>query len=97
MAVESTPWILTAAGIVVANDAIFAPVIAGQKPFSHVNWRVVPATALAALTLAGLEKLSPALGKGLGILAVLTVLIVPLGNAPSPIDNAYTFMTKIKL
>lgn len=85
---ESTGYILAAAGIAAANEAIFAPVAMGKPLWEGFNWRIVPATALAALTLAGLEKLSPPLGKGLAVLALLTVLIVPVGNAPSPVENA---------
>ena len=85
---ESTGYILAAAGVAVANDVIFAPVAAGQKPLENLNWRIIPATAIAALTLAGLEKISPVLGKGLAVLALLTVLVIPVGNAPSPVENA---------
>lgn len=83
----STGYILAAAGIAAANEAIFAPVATGRPLWNDFNWRIVPATAVAALTLAGLEKLSEPLGKGLAILALLTVLMVPVGNAPSPIEN----------
>ena len=85
---ESTGFILAAAGIAAANEAIFAPAVAHKPLWVDFNWRIIPATALAALTLAGLEKLSPPLGKGLAMLALLTVLIVPVGNAPSPVENA---------
>jgi hypothetical protein len=85
---ESTGYILAAAGIAAANEAIFAPAAAGQPLFVNFNWRIVPATAVAALTLAGLEQLSVPLGKGLAMLALLTVLMVPVGRAPSPIENA---------
>lgn len=85
---ESTGYILAAAGIVAANEAIFAPAVTGRPLWKDFNWRIVPATAIAAVTLAGLEKISEPLGKGLAILALLTVLIVPIGNAPSPVENA---------
>jgi hypothetical protein len=85
---ESTGYILAAAGIAAANEAIFAPAATGQPLWTNFNWRIVPATAIAALTLAGLEQLSEPLGKGLAMLALLTVLMLPVGNAPSPIENA---------
>lgn len=85
---QSTGYILAAAGIVAANEAIFAPVATGRPLWVDFNWRIIPATAIAALTLAGMEQISPPLGKGLAMLALLSVLIVPVGNAPSPIDNA---------
>ena len=84
---ESTGLILAAAGIAAANEAIFAPAATGQPLWDNFNWRIVPATAVAALALAGLEQLSMPLGKGLAMLALLTVLMIPVGNAPSPIEN----------
>ncbi len=85
---ESTGLILAAAGIAAANEAIFAPAANGQPLWVNFNWRIVPATAVAALTLAGLEQLSPILGKGLAALALIAVVLVPVGNAKSPVENA---------
>lgn len=84
----STGYILAAAGIAAANEAIFAPVATGRPLWVDFNWRLIPATAIAALALAGMEQISPPLGKGLAMLALLSVVLVPMGNAPSPIDNA---------
>jgi len=83
----STGFILAAAGIAAANEAIFAPAATGRPLWKDFNWRIVPATAIATLALAGLESLSEPLGKGLAVLALLTVLMIPVGNAPSPIEN----------
>lgn len=83
----STGYILAAAGIAAANEAIFAPTVAHKPLWVDFNWRIIPATAIAGLCLAGLEKISEPLGKGLAMLALLTVLMVPVGKAPSPIDN----------
>lgn len=85
---QSTGYILAAAGIAAANEAIFAPASQNKPLFVDFNWRIIPATAIAAITLAGLEKLSEPLGKGLAILALMTVLIAPVGNAKSPVENA---------
>jgi hypothetical protein len=86
---NSTGLVLAAGGIVVANELIFAPMEAGKTPnLSTFNWRIVPATAVLALTLGGLEKLSKPLGVGLAALTLLAILIVPVGKAPTPIDNA---------
>lgn len=85
--------VLAAGGIAAANEAIFVP-IAQHKDFttsikSDTNlWRLVPATAILALTLTGLEKVSEPLGKGLAALVLLAVLILPVGNAPTPLENA---------
>lgn len=89
---ESTGLILAAAGIVVANEVVFVPTIEHTDMWSAFNWRIIPATAVAALALAGIEKASPPLGKGLALLALLTVILTPIGNAPSPVENAVTFL-----
>lgn len=81
----STGPVLLAGGITAANELIFAPVEGRKVSF---NWRLIPATGLLALTLDGLEKISPGFAAGLAWLMVATVLIVPLGNAPTPLQNA---------
>jgi hypothetical protein len=81
----STGFVLAAGGIAMANDAVFAPLADNQK--ININWRIIPATAVLAIAIAGLEKIAPAFGKGLGALVLLSVLIIPYGNAPSPISN----------
>ena len=84
--------VLAAGGIAAANEAIFVP-MAQHKDFAtsiknDTNlWRLVPATAILALTLTGLEKVSEPLGKGLAGLILLAVLILPVGNAPTPLEN----------
>jgi hypothetical protein len=87
---SSTGIVLAAGGIVLANDLIFTPLETHQTPLhpGATNWRVIPATAILALTLGGLEKISKPLGVGLASLVLLAVLIVPVGHAPTPIDNA---------
>lgn len=81
----STGPVLIAGGITAANELIFAPVDGRKVSF---NWRLIPATGLLALALAGLEKISPGFATGIGWLLVATVLIVPFGNAPTPLQNA---------
>lgn len=83
---QSTGTVLAAGAIAAANEAIFAPA-AGTAPFSQFNWRLVPATAVLALMLGGLEKLSPQFAKGLAGLALLSVLVIQVGNSPSPLQN----------
>lgn len=93
--------VLAAGGIAAANEAIFVP-IAEHKNFttaikSDTNlWRIVPATAILALVLTGLEKVSEPLGKGLAGLVLLAVLIVPVGNAPTPLENVGSMFMKVK-
>lgn len=92
--------VLAAGGIAAANEAIFAPISQGKDFVTSIKsdtnlWRIVPATAILALTLTGLEKLSEPLGKGLAGLILLSVLIMKVGNSPSPIENA-TKMVNLK-
>lgn len=85
---ESTGYILAAAGIAAANEAIFVPAVAGKPLWQNFNWRIIPAAGIAALTLAGIEQVSKPLGVGLAMLALFSAVLIPVGNAPSPIDNA---------
>jgi len=85
--------VLAAGGIAAANEAIFVPISSGKDFATSIKtdsnlWRLVPATAILALTLTGLEKISEPLGKGLAGLVLLAVLILPVGNAPTPLENA---------
>lgn len=86
----STGYILAAAGVTLANEAIFAPMAEGHNgdAFKTVNWRIIPATAVAALVFAGLEQISQPFAKGLAALVLVVAVVVPFGNAPSPIENA---------
>lgn len=94
---KSTGLALAAGAIAAANEVVFAPVqnLPGQSGPANIaanaaasfNWRLIPATGVLVATLAGLEKLSPQFAVGLGALAVMAVLIIPIGKAPTPIDN----------
>lgn len=85
---DSTGLVLTAGAITLLNEAFFAPMASGKAAsWTAVNWRIIPATAVAALALAGLDQLSPALGKGLAATALITVLFARFGNAPAPLEN----------
>lgn len=98
---QSTGLVLAAGGIAAVNEVVFAP-LADKKhnplgardnpldqgnPLDAFNWRIIPATAVLALTLGALETLSPQFAKILAGLAVFTVLVTPVGNAAAPIDN----------
>jgi hypothetical protein len=94
--------VLVAGGIAAANEAIFVPMSQGKNFATTISsdtnlWRIVPATAILALTLTGLEKISAPLGKGLAGLTILAVLIVPIGKAPAPTTSAASAMKKIGL
>lgn len=86
---KSTGLALAAGGIALTNELVFAPIASGKGPaWNDVNWRIIPATAILAVTLMGLEKIAPQFAVGLAGLAVVSVLVVPYGKAPSPLENA---------
>ena len=82
----STGPVLAAGAITFANEGLLAP--AAGEGAAQWNWRVIPATAGLALALAGLEHLAPGFAVGLAWLALVTVLLVPFGNAPTPLATA---------
>ena len=85
---KSTGIVLAAGGLALANEMLFAPIAGGGAPsFSSINWRILPATGILALTLAGLEKVASNFAVGLAGLVFLAVLIIPVGKARSPIEN----------
>jgi hypothetical protein len=84
---ESTGVALAVGGITAANEALFAPLAGHGTPWEDFNWRIVPATAIFALALYGIEQISPVFAKGLGYIALITVLLARFGNAPSPVEN----------
>lgn len=87
MALSSTGYVLAAGGLVIANEAIFAPLVEHKPTWKNLNWRIVPATAVMALLVGGAEKLNAPFGKTLGMLVLLSVLVIPYGNAPTPLEN----------
>jgi hypothetical protein len=82
---------ITVGTVTAANELFFAPVT-GNGTLNDFNWRIIPATAVFALLLNGLEKFSPILANGIGYTALITALIVPFGNAKSPIQNLNSFL-----
>lgn len=83
----STGIVLAAGGITAANEALFAPLAGQGTPWHNFNWRVVPATGILALLLAGTDQVSPVLGRGLAAIALVTVIFTRFGNAPAPAEN----------
>jgi hypothetical protein len=80
--------VIIVGGITIANEALFAPLASGKPPWKNTNiWRIVPATLGLAVGLSGLEKVMPQFAIGLAWLSLATVLIVPFGGAPTPLDN----------
>jgi hypothetical protein len=100
---RTTGLILAAGSIAAANELVFAPLASGHaaKTVSGVdltsfNWRLIPATGILALTLAGLESLAPDFAVGLAGLVVLAVLVIKVGNAPTPLENIATVVSGTK-
>jgi hypothetical protein len=83
---RSTGIVITVGAITAANEVIFAPLL-GEHGVQF-NWRIIPATAGLALALAGLERVAPGFAVGLAYLSLVAVLVVPFGNAPTPLENA---------
>lgn len=82
---RSTGPALAIVGITAVNETLFAP-LAGTKV--NINWRLIPAGAGLVIGLAALERLAPDFAVGLAWLGVIAVLVVPIGNAPTPLANA---------
>lgn len=88
MAASAAGIFLAAGAITLVNEAVFAPVASGGKITADFNWRIIPATLLGALAFGGLAKLSPGLAVGLASLVLMSVLLLPMGKAGSPLTNA---------
>lgn len=68
----STGIVLTATGIVVANEWIVA---------DDINWRAATAGLVLSLFLGGAEKVSQPLAVGLASIMLVTVLVTPVAKA----------------
>jgi hypothetical protein len=80
--------ILVAGGITLANEALNVPYSKGTTdPLKGINWRVVPATAIAALIFSGIGKLNEPIANALAGLVLASALFVRLGNAPAPAEH----------
>ena len=84
---KSTGYVLAAGGLALANEAIFVPLETGKTPLQTINWRIIPATAILALVLAGVESMNEGFGAGLGLLVLLSALVIPVGSGGSPLEN----------
>lgn len=78
---------MAAGGLALANEAIFVPLETGTTPLQNINWRIIPATAILALMLAGVESMNEGFGAGLGMLVLLSALVIPVGKGASPLEN----------
>jgi hypothetical protein len=56
--------------------------------FNHdEDFKILLATGVAALMLAGLEKISPPLAVGIGYIALVTITFTRVNGKPSPAEN----------
>lgn len=85
---RSTGIVLATGAISLANEALFAPLAGGGSIRTDFNWRIVPATLIAAALLGALELASVRLAMGLAYIGLVTVLLARVGNAPAPVENA---------
>lgn len=79
---------IAAGAVAAANEALFVPALTHQPVSKTFNWRIIPATAGLALALGGLEKLAPQFARGLAWLTLAGIFVFPVGNAPTPLENA---------
>lgn len=68
------------------------PIVAAEAGVAGlaINWRIIPATLVLALLLGGLEEIAPTFAVGLAGMTLVAVLIVQVGNAPTPLENVAT-------
>lgn len=92
MAADITSVVLAAGALTAANEALFAPLTGHGTPWSNLNWKLLPATAGLALALNGLGALAPGFAKGLAWLTLVGALVLPVGNAPTPIQNVNSLL-----
>jgi hypothetical protein len=84
---RSTGPILAVGAITIANQSLLAK---EQQP---IDWRIVPATAIAAMGLALLERLSEGLAVGIAYVALVSVLFAKLDKkAGAPAENLLRIM-----
>jgi hypothetical protein len=93
---ESTGIVVAVGGITAANELLFAPLANGTAPWKDFNWRILPATAVLALVLDGMEKISVPFAKGLAYIALITVVFAQTGSAPAPAVNLAKAMGYLK-
>jgi len=89
---RSTGIVLAVGGITAANEVLFAPLAGHGATWKAFNWRVIPATLGLALALGALEHAAPGFAIALAWLSLLTVLVMPFGNAPTPLENVLRVM-----
>lgn len=91
---ESTGLALAVGSITLANIWVLDPMARGHGIHTELTkgWHVIPATIVFALALGGLERIpdiGPTFAKGLGYIALITVLLTaPNQTTKAPAQNA---------
>lgn len=85
---RSTGIVLAVGAISLANDAVFTPMAAGGDIDFEFNWRIIPATLIAAALLGAIEQASAELAMALAYIALVTILLARIDGKPAPIENA---------
>lgn len=92
MAADITGVVLAAGAITAANEVLFAPLTGHGTPWQNLNWKLLPATAGLALALNGLATIAEPFAKGLAWLTLAAALMLPVGKAPTPIENLVSLL-----
>jgi hypothetical protein len=79
-------FVIAAGAVALGNEVLGAPT--DKATLADFNWRIIPATAILAMLLEGVDKLAPGFGRGLGALVLLSVFVIPVGNATPPLTTA---------
>jgi len=80
--------IITTGAITLVNEALSVPFVPGNtNVLKGINWRVIPATAIAAFMFSGFESVNATAARGVAAMALLTMLLVGVGSNPSPVQN----------
>jgi hypothetical protein len=85
---RSTGPILAVGAITIANRSLLSP------KQEEIDFRVIPATAIAAAGLALLERVNEQIAVGIAWISLVTVLFVRFGKSPAPSENLLRIMRK---
>jgi hypothetical protein len=92
---DSTGLAIAVGAITLTNIMVLNPMAQGKSIDVTQGWQVIPATAVFALALAGLEQFpgpTPKLfAKGIAAIALVTVLFTaPEKNTKAPVVNLFS-------
>lgn len=80
--------IITTGAIALINEGLSAPYTPGNtNVLTSINWRVIPATAIAAFIFSGFEEVNGTAARGLAAIALLASLLIGIDGKPSPVQN----------